>query len=52
MNRFDMLEELKKALAVDELLDEIVRVMSDTEAIESLEYIARMHGVDLEEEYE
>ena len=48
MKRMDMLEKLLDYMSEGELLESLVRALSDDEAIENFEYIARMHEIPLE----
>ena len=50
--RHDLQELLLENMAASELLNELVSAMSDEEAKENFEYIARMHDIDIEEEEE
>lgn len=47
---WDLFEKCKEALGPEGLLQEIVLSMSTEEAIETFEFISRMHDLDYEEE--
>lgn len=48
MSKFEMCEKLIDALGVVELLDALVMAMSETEACENFEFIARCYDLDLD----
>lgn len=43
-------ELLKKVLTPDKLLDELMQAMSAKECKENLEFIARMHDIEIKED--
>lgn len=45
---WDMLEQIRQYMGDTEILEEIIHGQSTSEAIDSLEYIARMHDIPLE----
>ena len=48
--RHDLQELLLENMTTKELLNQLVSAMSDDEARENFEYIARMNDIDIEEE--
>lgn len=49
MKRMEVLDELLRYMDEAQLLEELVRTLSDDEALESFEYIARMYEINLED---
>lgn len=52
MKRMEMLDQLQNYMDDSTLLEELVRALSDDEAIENFEFIARMNNIDLNEDEE
>lgn len=48
--RHDLKELLLENMSSDQLLDELFHAMSDSEALENCEHIARMYDIDIEDE--
>lgn len=49
---YDRLEEMKELMGIENLLNEIVNGMSSNELFDALEYIDRMHDLNLFDEKE
>lgn len=50
MKRLEKMDELVEQLGEAELLEALVRAMSDDEALSNFEYIERMYGLSDDEE--
>ncbi len=50
LDRFKLVALLTEHLGAEVLLVELIKAMSNVEANENLEYIARMHDIELKEE--
>lgn len=48
MKRLEIMDILVEAIGTENLLENLVRAMSEDEAKENFEYIARMFDIDLE----
>ena len=48
MKRLEQMDKLLEYMSEGELLESLVRALSDDDAMENFEYIARMHEIPLD----
>ncbi len=48
MKRFEILEQLEEFMTSEDILESLVKALSDDEAIENFKYIIQMHDLPID----